>query len=327
MLKEQIVLFIGEEEYLIQNGLKERIERLLPETERDFNCQVIYGEDLAWDQWYNSASTWPFGSDKRLLVVKGIDASNAGVADKISEYLSHAAPSFLWAFFTAGKLTDKHPVYQLAKSAGTVVECRPWPESKLSAWIGEQAGALGVKLTPHMIRYILQEDGTSMLNLQQELRKISFFQKAKGEAIDSDELSLLIHGERAENVFALCDAVAGGKVARTFEIVDDLFRRGEAEVNMIGSLSRQFRQILAAKIIAGRGGQGDTLARKLNLHPYAAKLAFNLAKAFSLQQLVGIMEKLALYDEEMKNGKIQPKRGLNLLLFDLLLLLDFRMSI
>ena len=318
MNRENLLLFLGEEEYLIQQGLAAWLKKLLPDAEKDFNYQVFYGDDFSYEIFVNSACTWPFGSDRRVIAIKNIDDVNNAVAAKLVQFMQKEPPSFLWLVFTAKKLEEKNQLYQFIKNSGKVVACDPWPESKKTAWVMEQGRRMGLDLTLPMVRYILSESNLSMIGLMTELQKLALYQKAKQEKITMEDLYLLIHGESSETVFSLCDAIAKKQTLEVFRILENLHLKGEAEANIVGLLSKQYRQMLAAKIILQDRGNADYLAQKIGIHPYAAKIACTQSRLFSFPELVRGIEKMAAYDDDVKTGKYSAQRGLELLLLGLI---------
>ncbi len=69
-------LFYGENKFLLERVLNEFRQTLIPAEARDFNLQVYYGgkgETVHPSEIVDTARTFPFMSEKRLLIVRRTD--------------------------------------------------------------------------------------------------------------------------------------------------------------------------------------------------------------------------------------------------------------
>ena len=74
--KGKIFLFIsylGEDSYSIESGSTMVEEAVKPFVESDFDKETFYGEDSDLTDILNFASAFPFGSGKKLVIIKGFE--------------------------------------------------------------------------------------------------------------------------------------------------------------------------------------------------------------------------------------------------------------
>jgi len=100
-----------------------------------------------------------------------------------------------------------------------------------------------------------------------------------------------------------------GILNRELEEVDPLY--------LLHRVVNQFRQLLQVREVLENGGGEEDAARILNIHRYAAKLAIEHARRFSMADLEAIYQRLLSIDIAMKTGGMDPELALDLLVTEL----------
>jgi DNA polymerase-3 subunit delta len=92
---------------------------------------------------------------------------------------------------------------------------------------------------------------------------------------------------------------------------------GQHALPLFFSLVGRFRLVLQAREIYENGGQDETVAKKLNIHPYRAKKITIQARTLSLAALEQMYLRLQQLDLEMKTGRIGGELALETLVLEL----------
>jgi DNA polymerase III subunit delta len=103
-------------------------------------------------------------------------------------------------------------------------------------------------------------------------------------------------------VFALVDAIAAGKPSRSVQMMEALLQSGESEFYILSMVAWQFRVLHMIQT-----GQ----SQKLN--PYVVQKNQATARRFSSSDTLNILTKIAATDFAIKQGKVDARTGLVML--------------
>ncbi|HAE91727.1 MAG TPA: DNA polymerase III subunit delta, partial [Tissierella sp.] len=67
-----VYLFVGAEEYLMNEAIESLKERYIDESLEALNYMIIDGKEMKFDNILNACETLPFMSSKKLVVIKDI---------------------------------------------------------------------------------------------------------------------------------------------------------------------------------------------------------------------------------------------------------------
>ena len=119
---------------------------------------------------------------------------------------------------------------------------------------------------------------------------------------------------RSEDVFALIDAMASGRIDRAVALYRHLLVRKEEPVKIAALIARQFRMMLQIKELESRSYSQQQMASQLGLHPYAVRLAAEKARRWPAEKLAARLSEIAELDYRMKTGQVDKTLGLELYL-------------
>ena len=99
-----VYFFQGEEPYYIDVISNYMAEHLLTEDEKQFNQDILYGQDTDIRQIINLARSFPINSQYRVIIVK--EAQKIASMDDLSYYLQKPANSTILVFCHKYKKLD-----------------------------------------------------------------------------------------------------------------------------------------------------------------------------------------------------------------------------
>ena len=111
-------------------------EKVLKAEEKEFNQSVLYGKDVEVAQIISEAKQFPFGAEKRVVIVK--EAQNIKNIEKLETYLNSPQPSTLLVICYKYKKIDKRKKFgkTLCKKA-LVFESKRFYDNQVSNWIAK----------------------------------------------------------------------------------------------------------------------------------------------------------------------------------------------
>ena len=101
-----VYYLMGEEAYYIDLIADYIEDKVLTETEKEFNLTVIYGNETDIASVINAAKRYPMMSEHQVIIVK--EAQNLSNIDELSYYLQKPQPSTILVFCHKHGALDRH---------------------------------------------------------------------------------------------------------------------------------------------------------------------------------------------------------------------------
>ncbi len=120
-------------------------KNVLSTEEQEFNQVVLYGKDIETAQIIAEAKQFPFGSEKRVVIIK--EAQHLTNIEILDSYLDTVQPSTILVICYKGKSVDKRKKFGKTLSSKCVVfESKKLYDNKIPAWINSYITENGFKI-------------------------------------------------------------------------------------------------------------------------------------------------------------------------------------
>lgn len=305
-----VYLFLGGEQLFHEELLEAMVERLLPETEREFNLTRFNAAMVTAEELSANLETGSLFGNTRIILLGEFENATHEVEGVVLNRFNQL-PQGIYFVISALKLDGRKKSSQELRKRITVVDCEKLSNTDLPVWIKQRAKKMGLELTPEQTRLVGDRSGGDLLRVRAELEKLAVFAGVNQKISDKD-LEALLPGGPEPDIFGLIDAVAGRNPKLGLPRLEELLNSGENEIKILATLSRQFRNIAAAIEAKERGMTPRGLADFLGINPYVAEKSFNQARYFSLPELRKIMDRLLEADFRIKSGRREPRLELEL---------------
>lgn len=314
-------LFHGEDDLSIDESVN-KMRRDLGEN-GDLNTSEYEGEQASVPEIINAVSSYPFLSDKRLVIVKGLIAwitrKGAGETGKQAvELLLRDLPQLpdfaRLVLVERGTINEKDKLVQLARSAANGYEKAFSVPKDLAPWIIKRAQTeYQVEIEPRAAAALAEVIGDDLRRADNELVKLATF-IAPNTLIKDEHVAALTPYVAEANIFYMVDAITEGRGAQALRLLHRLLSdKDQDPFGIFGMINRQFRLLLLAKEYLATGGDARKLAAGIKVAPYVGDKLAKQSRAFTLAQLEQIYRTLLDYDFKMKTGQLEPKLALDLL--------------
>lgn len=201
ILKDEVIaIFLGE---------------LLDPSVRDFNLDLLSAQQLDPEQLAGACSTLPMMADRRVVILRDIEAWKRKSKAKQSAvaYLAAPAPETVLVMVQGN---EEAPDADLAKHA-TTVDCAPLVGDALDTWLDRRLEEAGVTLTPDAREHLLGATGGDLGMLLSETGKLAGL--GGEQAIDRDTVGALVGVRHGETVDAWRDALFRDDVAGAMRVL------------------------------------------------------------------------------------------------------------
>ncbi len=271
--KPGIYLLQGSERFIMEEMARRVTDSLVPDDMRSFNLTVAYGEDIDINAFITTASSFPFLSDRRVLVLKELERLRGGWKNLIEYCMNPVSSTVLVLIFNthdgAGRRIRLPRDYRKLESAversGKVIRFDRLPDADIKRWVLQKTKKLGLDADRSVSEALLESVGGNLFELQNELEKLALL--FGNEKLTRDHLKQTIGSYRVNAVYDFIDAVRPGSEAAAIKMVSRIIRTGaERPSVVVYHLIRHFLALL--KIKAGYSGSGyryDRLRKKARL--------------------------------------------------------------
>lgn len=306
-----LFLITGDEIY-DRNECLEKIKSSFGELVKGINYIVLDKDNIS--NLENEINTYPFGFDKKLIIVK-IDKKSSKEDEEDSkkdfftdelQVVLESLDETVWVVFI-GDFTIKSKIYKFVEKHGKCMNFEIKKENELISWCKELFDVDEIKISNQDISYLINLCGTEKLVLKNEIKKLSdyaFYSKT----IKKEDIDKLCIKTSDIIIFDLTDSLGSKNKIMALNYLNDLIENKEPIQKIIIMISKHFKSLLVAKIATS---ENKNLLEELNTKStYAANKYKEQARRFEKQELISIIMKFAKLDVDSKIGKIDLKIGL-----------------
>ena len=305
-----VYFLMGDEPYYIDKLSDEFSKNLLTAEEQEFNQVILYGKDITTEQIISEAKQFPFGSEKRVVIVKeGQHLKNIEVLDS---YLDNPQPSTVVVISYKGKSVDKRKKFgkNLAKKC-IVFESKKLYDNKIPAWILAYVKEKGFSIDNSATAVLAEYLGADLSKITNELDKLMLVVK-KEEQITTKLIEYHIGISKDYNVFELQNALGQKKVVKANRIINHFAEKTKNHhiFPVMSALFSYFQKIMVYHFLEDKSTK--SAASALIVNPFFVSQYQTAAKNYNKRQLFYIIEHLKEYDLKSKgvNNKSTDQSGL-----------------
>ena len=256
-----VYLFTGEEYFIMEEMASRLVGRYVSEDMKSFNLEVEYGSEIDMEAFISTARSFPFISEKRLMVLKELERLK-GRWKSLLDYCGSPADSTIMVLLfhsggpAGGKTRPPKDYRKLEKTiegTGKVFRCGRLDDRELAGWLISKASRMGFEMTEEGVAALMDSVGTDLHDLQNELEKLSVLYE--GGTAGREEVASIIGRYRLSAVSDLISALGSRKEGKALEILAGIINTGAERPSVVlYHLIRHFLALL--RVRAGQEGGG-----------------------------------------------------------------------
>ena len=246
---ERVYYFHGDDDFLKESTTRELMAAVLDPATRDFNLELLRGDEATAEGLDTAVSTPPMFAERRMVVVREVSDLRKDARAALDRYLRQPAPDVVLLLVDqAGEKNDS----ELAGSA-FVVDFPGLTDNRIPAWIAHHADtALGARLTEGAATLLHEAVGRDLATLASELDKLASY--AAGGTIDEDAVRAVVGVRSGETMADLLDAVAAKDASKAAALIPVILSQPKANaVTTIMALATQMGAIAWGRAARDRG--------------------------------------------------------------------------
>jgi len=310
-------LFYGPGEFRMERVLTALRSLLVPEAARDFNLEVLYGDEpIEPEQIINKASSMPFLAERRLIIVRRTESFKAEQLERFLPYLDKPSSSTCLIFISA-RTNFNAKFYKKFRSERAAVLFDELRGNQIVPWIKRTASEdFGVTLDGEACAYLHAVVGNRPRELYSEIEKLHL---RHGKNVTLEQVKDAVTHSRVYTVFELMDAVAMKDCGSSLRILKRYLEEEDSRDGPLGLLSmlnRQVRLLWQAKAVLLKRGGVPEVQKKTGLPPFVVKKLVEQAPRWTEKELRNGLERLRRSDDRLKSGS-GPRVILEILILSL----------
>jgi len=261
-----IALLHGPDPQLLDDALAAATRGLFRAAgEAALGREVFEGAEASVDDVVRSASTLPFMTGMRLVIVRRGQALPVKGADALAAYARDPNPSsclLLLADESLAASRDRRADHWLltAVPPAAVVTLPTREGRSAETWLRQRAAAEGLTVSDEAARLLVQwvgDDGASLLG---EARKAALAGGSDNAAVGVKEVTAVVGEHRLSGVFDLTRAVQRREVGVALRTLDRLLAT-EEPMRLLALLTADVRATLTVADLTARGQRAEEIAR------------------------------------------------------------------
>ncbi|HNX22122.1 MAG TPA: DNA polymerase III subunit delta [Bacteroidales bacterium] len=271
-------------------------ENAIQKEHQDFNQVIFYGKDSDAEEIATNAKEFPFGSDKRVVIVK--EAKELKSIEKLAAYME--SPSSTSILVICYKYLDAKAAFvKAAEKKGVVFKSAKVPDYKLAEWVQNRASFHQFKINAEASYIISEHIGNDLSRIDNEFKKLQIL-IPKGSEITPVIIEKHIGISKEYNVFELQKALADRNKERVYKITlnfcDHL--KENPNVKTISNLFSFYSKMLAYQL----SDKSNLTASKIFgiNNDWILKQNITQASSFSVMELRKNISILREYDAKSK---------------------------
>ncbi len=315
-----VYLFYGDEVYLRDLAVSRFKDFCTGSDNSGLNYDPVDGETATPADIAARAEILPFLTGKRLVVVKNpsffksskksVKGDPEGDAEPpapgklrpLLDYLKDPLESTCLIFNTGEPVDRRKKLFQAIQKSGRAINFTLLKREELLRWLDQRAREAGKNFAAGAREALLDTAGLSLQRLVLEIDKL-FCYTAGREVIKLEDVRIVCPPGLEEDIFAVVDAMGNRRYGKALDGIKDMLAAKEPPPKILAMIARQFRLLLQAHDLLGRGLKTRDVQAGLKLHPYVAQKVVAQCRNFSRDSLVCAVESLSELDAAIKTGR------------------------
>lgn len=308
-----VYVLYGQEAYL-QKQYRDKLVNALVGEGDTMNVWQVQGKEYSIPQLIDFAETMPFLAERRVIVMEGTGVLKSG-GEALAEYFADACETTTW-ILVESECDKRSKLFKAADKAGLCIEFTTQDETTLKKWILGMLKKEGRQVTGATLELFLEKTGTDMNVIRLELEKLLCYTMDKS-VIESADVEAVCITRVTSHIFDMVDAIGVRDQRKALHLYNELQALREPPIRILFLIGRHMNILLQIKDLKKRGFDNKAMASKVGVPPFTVGKYVKQAGMYKTSQLKYALERCIQADEAIKNGTLQDKMSVELLIFEL----------
>lgn len=253
-----------------------------------------------------------FETDQKLTILKYLSKNRRkSLFNELADYLEKNFENINLVLYELNKFDARMKLFRIIKKYGKVIETKPLGETALIDWVAGRLDEGKVNSDFLLNKKIINRVGVDQNTLSNELDKLILLIHAENRTgIEENDL-LVLTENRDIVIWDFLDALARRDKKVALKILESIYQKDSDFSYLSVMMAKQLKTLYWLK--SGDISE-EQMKKYFGVHPYTISgLKRNMSR-FDINLLKLLFSKLTNLDFKVKQGKIEPKLGLILLI-------------
>ncbi|CUS97251.1 DNA polymerase III subunit delta [Candidatus Kryptobacter tengchongensis] len=326
-----VYVFYGNEEFLIEESIKSILYNAVEDGVREFNFDVVYGNEVEVQNLISLLLLLPVMSTKRVVVMRNSEkffnkisrSKKEKEAETFINYLKRPNPDTIFIIVLNEPDFEKE-IYKKLFELAEIVELKAPYDWQIPSWIAKRVVELGKtppwngkEITSEACKLLQAYVGNSLRELDNEIKKLFIFTGEK-KKIDAEDVKQTVGLSRNFTVFDLQRAIGEKNLQLAIIIVERMLQAGEFPAVILTMLTRYFSTLWKLHELRKTEKDPKKLANSLMLSPYHIREYLNQLDKFKEEEIKNAFKYLIEADELIKTSPIDSKIVLSQMVYKII---------
>ena len=312
-----VYFLYGEDNFQVNKNL-EMLEVHYAETiNKDFDWHVYYEKNDLNEAWGDLVS-FPFYSEKKLVIVRECQKRKAKAFDLLMEYITNPSESSILIIQYEGKIDPKHVKHsKYLNNSPYSFESKPLKIDGIEEWVSRYTAEKGKVITKDAAQFLIDQSGMDRTILEMQLDKIILYVGSTGGEITKEVIQSQNVKTKTYNVFEMENALGARKKELTCRIIYTLLDSGEEPLKILGFINSIFLKVTKLTNLPTKEMSKQDIAKALDTFDWKLDLYYSLNRIFPYEKRKQIVEAILKSDIAFKTSQFDSKTIFSTLLSEM----------
>tara|TARA_R110000868_G_scaffold37111_5_gene131406 strand:- start:34850 stop:35908 length:1059 start_codon:yes stop_codon:yes gene_type:complete len=266
----------GEEEFYLDQ-LLDKFSAILPAHEKDFNFDLLYGQDVNPAKVLGIARSFPMMAERRVLIVRnflqtGKGAAGEGEMNDFIPYFENPNPSCLVVLFDTGKPAGNTKIGKAISKNPNIGfhQFEPMPDYLVPEWVISWVKSHHKKqIDAGAAQLLAQFVGNNLQLLSTEIDKVCTFVDTSNSVNEAD-VKKIIGSYREYTAIELKEAVVKRDMEKALFISEQILQHSKTDtgelIRLVGFFYSVFVNIWQIRRLADKGNAKQQVQAELGIN-------------------------------------------------------------
>jgi DNA polymerase-3 subunit delta len=314
-----IYFFYGDDNYALENAVKAVEKAVEPLLASEFDKEIINAEEKTIVELMDLASVFPFGSTKKIIILKDFDELK-GDKKQFGSYIKDPAPSTVLVILKYGNIQNYNALpYSLLLEKNYLFEANELKGKELVNWIVKYSAKNGKTISEENAELLLDIVGENRSIIEMQLQKI-FTYLGDNKEIRLDVIKSVASQLKEYIIFDLLNAIGSRNKSKAVEILLNLLSQGDENKQalfILVMLNKYFMGIAQITELEKGNLPEQSKAKIIGTHPYYYKDYVRAGRFFKEEKMLNISRALLKTDVMLKTTSANARTLMLMLLAEI----------
>jgi len=311
----KLYFLYGPEEYLKKEFISELLRTALPDSNRAFNLDVLYGDEFDQNFFDDRISSFPLFTQLRVVILRNFKALSNAQKDVVIEAAGRCPDSLVLVVETPDERLDTARLKKMQKTAheaGLAFNFEFLDEKETVERVMGRLKKEGCRIDPRALELLVESVGSNLSDLVNEVDKI-LLAAGDDKNIDTELVGAVVGKYRAESAFSLLDELGRPDPASIVRKLNSVLDGGEEPVFVLAMLLKRALLLLEVNALVAERGTSVSSPRNLAaamsgaISPFYAEKLHRQASRCDKKGLEILLSNLRWADSKLKSTQLRPK--------------------